>query len=237
MKFFRSSIGAILLLVTCCLNVGLVAYAGSDIEEAKQCMSTDSDNDIDCLLRLFLKNKPTLFRKLAQEGNPNYQYLLGRAYEGGDVGVPQDYAEAVRWYRKSAIQGNGMAQMALGMMYFDGRGVTRSHKAAFTWLEPAAEQGEPLAQVTLGTMYEAGDGVPQDYIQSYMWFNIAANSFSDTHHPSFSGPREVATMARGLVTERMTPDQIAEAQKITREWKPKKVTSRLTENWFDEMLQ
>jgi hypothetical protein len=200
-------------------------------------MSTDSDNGIDCLMRLFLKNKPTLFRKLAQEGNPNYQYLLGRAYEGGDVGVPQDFGEAVRWYRKSAVQGNGMAQMALGMMYFDGRGVARSHNAAFTWLEPATEQGKPLAQVTLGTMYEAGDGVPQDYIQSYMWFNIAANSFSDTHHSNFAGPREVVTMARGLVVERMTPDRITEAQKMAREWEPKKATSRLTENWFNAMLQ
>jgi TPR repeat protein len=117
------SIAAVLFLVTFCLNGGLAADVVPDIEEAKQCMSTDSDNGIDCLLRLFLKNKSTLFRKLAQEGNPNYQYLLGRAYEGGDVGVPQDYGEAVRWYRKSAIQGNGMAQMALGMMYFDGRRV------------------------------------------------------------------------------------------------------------------
>ena len=217
MKLFLSTIGAFLLLVMFYLNIGLVVYAGTDIEEAKKCLSPDSDDGIDCLLRLFLKSKPTLFRKLAQEGNPNYQYLLGRAYEGGIVGVPQDHAEAVRWYRKSAIQGNGMAQMALGMMYFDGKGVTRSHQTAFTWLKPAAEQGEPLAQVTLGTMYEAGDGVPQNLIQAHMWFDLAANSFSDAHNPSFAGPREVATMAR--------------------EWRPKQVTNRLRKNWFDEILE
>ena len=237
MKRLLSSIGTVLLGVIVCLHVGLDAYAGTDIEEAKTCLSPDSDNGMDCLLRLVLNKQPIRFRKLAQDGNQHYQYLLGRAYEGGVVGVPQEYGEAVRWYRKSAIQGNGMAQMALGMMYFDGKGVTKSHQAAFTWLKPAAEQGEPLAQVTLGTMYEAGDGVPQDFIQAHRWFSVAAALFSDTRNPSFAGPREVATMAREMLAERMTQDQIAEAQKLAKEWSPKHVASRLTENWFDEVLR
>ena len=237
MKFFLSSVGAVLLVAILCLNIDLDAYAGTDIEEAKTCLSPESDNGIDCLLRLILNKQPIRFRKLAQEGNQHYQYLLGRAYEGGVVGVPQEYGEAVRWYRKSAIQGNGMAQMALGMMYFDGKGVTRSHQTAFTWLKPAAEQGEPLAQVTLATMYEAGDGVPQDVIQAHMWFSVAAASFSDTRNPSFAGLREVATMAREMLGERMTQDQIAEAQKLAKEWSSKTVASRLTENWFDEVLR
>jgi hypothetical protein len=122
MKLIPSSMRVVLLVAIFCLNVGLDAYADTDIEEAKTCLLPDSDNRIDCLLRLVLNKRPTLFRKLAQEGNQNYQYLLGRAYEGGVVGAPQEYGEAVRWYRKSAIQGNGMAQMALGMMYFDGEG-------------------------------------------------------------------------------------------------------------------
>ena len=237
MKFFLSSVGAVLLVAILCLNIDLDAYAGTDIEEAKTCLSPNSDNGMDCLLRLILNRQPIRFRKLAQEGNHNYQYLLGRAYEGGVVGVPQEYGEAVRWYRKSATQGNGMAQMALGMMYFDGKGVTKSHQAAFTWLKPAAEQGEPLAQVTLGTMYEAGDGVPQDFIQAHMWFSVAAASFLDTRNPSVAGPREVATMAREMLAERMTQDQIAEAQKLAKEWSSKTVASRLTDNWFEEVLR
>ena len=237
MKRVLSSIGTVLLVGIFCLHVALDAYAGTDVEEAKTCPSSDSDNGIDCLLRLVLNKQPILFRKLAQEGNHNYQYLLGRAYEGGVVGVPQAYGEAVRWYRKSAIQGNGIAQMALGMMYFDGKGVTRSHQAAFTWLKPAAEQGEPLAQVTLGTMYEAGDGVPQDFIQAHMWFSLAAVSFSDTRSLNVAGPREVAIMARDMLVERMTQDQLVEAQKLAKEWKSKNVASRLTENWFDEVLR
>ncbi len=235
MHMLRSPIGAVLLLAMFCPNVSHVAYGKTDIEEGTQCTSHDSDDGIDCLLRLALKNKLTPFRRLAQDGNPNYQYLLGRAYQGGDVGVQQDYAEAVRWYRKAAIQGNGMAQMALGMMYFEGQGVTRSYETAFTWLKPAAEQGEPLAQVSLGTMYEAGDVVPRDFIQAYMWFSLAADSISDTHERSVAGPREVATMARQLIAERMASDQIAEAQKMAREWRPKKVRSRLADHWFEEM--
>lgn len=233
LKVILSSVGTVLLVVIFCLHAGLDAYAGTDIEEAKACLSPDFDNGMDCLLRLVLSKQPIRFRKLAQEGNQHYQYLLGRAYEGGVVGVPQENGEAVRWYRKSAIQGNGMAQMALGMMYFDGKGVTRSHQAAFTWLKPAAEQGESLAQVTLGAMYEAGNGVPQDLIQAHMWYSVAAASFSDTENPNVAGPREVATIARGMLAERM----IAQAQQQAKEWSPKKVARRLTENWFDEVLQ
>jgi TPR repeat protein len=86
-------------------------------------------------------------------------------------------------------------------------------------------------------MYEAGDGVPQDLIQSHMWFSLAAALFSDTKNPSFTGLREVATMAREMLAERMTQDQIAEAQKLAKEWRSKNVASRLTENWFDEVLR
>ena len=70
-----------------------------------------------------------------------------------------------------------------------------------------------------------------------MWFSIAAASFLDTRNPSFAGLREVATMARDMLAERMTQDQIAEAQKLAKEWSPKNVASRLTENWFDEVLR
>lgn len=201
-----------------------VAYAGSLKEEVEKCNNLEvaGRDRIDCLTRLTIKEKFPEILKRAEEGHAISQYILGRAYEKGDLGIPQDVNESMRWYREAAIQGLGAAQTELGMMYFKGQAVARSYKDAFTWLKPAAEQGEPLAQVTMGTMYEAGDGVPQDFVQAHMWFNLAAASFSDTRNPNFAVSREVATMARGLVAGRMTPDQIAEVQKMAREWRPKK---------------
>jgi TPR repeat protein len=73
-----------------------------------------------------------------------------------------------------------------------------------------AEKGNASAQFSLGFMYEIGQGVPQDYVQAYMWFNLAAAQ----------GTRGAAEWRERLAT-RMTPAQIAEAQKLASEWKPK----------------
>jgi len=75
---------------------------------------------------------------------------------------------------------------------------------------PLAEQGDALAQAMLGVMYDNGQGVPQDYVLAHMWFNLAAAQGFDT-----------AKAARDIAAERMTGSQIAEAQRLAREWKPK----------------
>ena len=72
-------------------------------------------------------------RQLANKGNAKAQLDLGRKYEKGD-GVPQDDAEAVKWYRKSAEQGNAKAQEYLGFMYEKGRGVSYHFHIRVTWL-------------------------------------------------------------------------------------------------------
>jgi TPR repeat protein len=58
---------------------------------------------------------------LAQQGNADAQYKLGVAYEVGLLGVPQDYAEAVRWYRAAAEQGDVSAQVKVGRMFAEGQ--------------------------------------------------------------------------------------------------------------------
>jgi len=60
--------------------------------------------------------------------------------------VPRDDAKAVRWYRKSADQGNASAQYLLGVMYDGGRGVTENHSEAVRWYRKAADQGHAFAQ-------------------------------------------------------------------------------------------
>src|SRR4029077_5458753 len=55
----------------------------------------------------------------------------------GGADVPQDDAEAVKWYRKSADGGNGSAQFTLGSMYEWGRGVEPDNVQADMWYSVA----------------------------------------------------------------------------------------------------
>ena len=56
-------------------------------------------------------------------------------------GAIQNYAEALKWYRKSAEQGVALAQLGLGIMYAGGKGVTKDYVAAHMWFSLAAELG------------------------------------------------------------------------------------------------
>jgi TPR repeat protein len=94
-------------------------------------------------------------------------------------GVPLDFAEAVKWYRK------------------------------------AANQGYAEAQYNLGILYATGGGVAQDYVQAHTWLNLAASRFPADHYRD-----DAVTMRDLVVAPNMTTAQIAEAQKLAREWRP-----------------
>jgi TPR repeat protein len=110
------------------------------------------------------------------------QFSLGSLYEQGR-GVPQNYAEAVKWYRKAAKRGYAAAQCNLALMYDQGKGVPQNYTEAAKWYRKAADRGAGIAdpevvataQVSLASMYEHGQGVPQDYVQAHMWYNLAAS--------------------------------------------------------------
>lgn len=157
-----------------------------------------------------------LYRPLAERGNPRAQSNLGVMYARGQA-VPQDYQQAVFWYRKAADQDNAIAQFNLGVMYDEGRGVPQDFVQATAWYRKAADQGYAEAQSNLGLMYELGQGVPQDFVQAHMWFNLAASRLPASGKVN----RELAVKNRDAVAAKMTPAQIADAQKLAREWKVK----------------
>ena len=110
----------------------------------------------------------------AQQGEAKSQYDLGHMYFHGE-GVPQNYAEALRWYRKAADQGNAKAQYAVGYMYHFGQGVPQNYAEALIWYRKAADQGYAKAQVNLGNMYYYGQGVAQDYPTALRWYRLSAD--------------------------------------------------------------
>ncbi len=123
---------------------------------------------------------------------------------------------ALREWRPLAEQGNANAQYFLGVMYAKGRGVPQDYAEAVKWSRKAAEQGVANAQFSLGVMYANGQGVPQDDAHAHMWFNLAASRFRP------GAGRDKAVKNRDTIAKRMTPAQISEADKLAREWRPKK---------------
>ena len=92
-------------------------------------------------------------------------------------------------------------------MYARGEGVPEDDAEAVRWYRLAAEQGLAAAQLNLGGSYANGEGVPEDHVLAYMWLNLsAAQGF------------EMAQENKDLFEQRMTRAQIAEAQRLSREW-------------------
>lgn len=157
-----------------------------------------------------------LQRPLGDQGFVKAQVNLGIMYAHGH-GVPRDDVEAIRWFRKAAEQGDPLAQHNLGVMYESGRGVPQSWAEAATWFRNAADQGLADAQYDLGRIYADGRGVQRDYVRAYLWFSLATGQGDQR-----------AAHSRSILVSLISPAQIAEGQKLAREWKPKNSVIRPT---------
>lgn len=168
----------------------------------------------------------SLLRPLAEQGNAAAQNYLGLLYDRGH-GVPQDSGQAMTWYRKAAEGGSAEAQYSLGAAHEFGFGAPRDEPQAASWYRKAAEQGFAEPQLSLGIMYDKGRGVPRDVVQAYMWMTIAAarlpaEAQAAGHPPAaIEGRRKRMLQYRDVVAAKMTAGQIAEAERLAREWQPK----------------
>ena len=93
---------------------------------------------------------------------------------------------------------------------------SNDYGTAFAKFKKAAEAGNADAQGRLALRYALGRGVPQDFVQAHKLFTIAASTETDKEQ------RDKYVGNRDLVSGKMTPNQVAEAQRLVREWKPKK---------------
>lgn len=117
-------------------------------------------------------------RPAAEAGDPQAQFYLGSLYEAG-AGVPRDYSRAVNWYTRAAEQGHGSAQLALGLILYNGAGegsVPQDLEEAARWLMAAARQEDPkpYAQFLVGHMYLEGRGLPRDLKKAEAYARAAA---------------------------------------------------------------
>jgi TPR repeat protein len=83
----------------------------------------------------------------------------------------------------------------------------RLDRRSKTAREHAADKGQVEAQFDMGLMYSTGHGVEQDYVAAHKWFNLAAAQ----------GNQEARTHRADLARD-MSAAEIAQAQKLAREW-------------------
>jgi hypothetical protein len=183
------------------------------------------------------------YRPLAERGDPEAQYRIGRMYEFGN-GYAQDKAQGIAWIRKAAAQGHADAEQELGVIYATGDGVKQDNVQAVAWFRKAAEQGEATAQYNLGLMYAKGQGVAKDYAQAFDWWRKSAvQGNADAqfklavvyHNGQGAAKDEVFALAnatiaarngdkenidyRNEIAEALTPEQKRRATALANAWK------------------
>ena len=161
---------------------------------------------VSALAALFFLSAPLAAQTLEAD-----MRLAAGAYERKDM------ATAVRIWKVWAGKGNAEARTLLGAMYWSGEGVPRDHKEAARLYLLAANQGYARAQNNIGFMLGFGEGIPpQDDIEAYKWLSLAISEYTAKNQDRLDQTREdLATLAK-----RMSPAQIAEAQRRAKLWKP-----------------
>ena len=118
--------------------------------------------------------------------------------------------------RERAANGDPDAQFTLGKNYEAGRsGLKQNYAEAAGWYRKSAEQGNVYAQASLGILYHSGKGLPHDDVQAEMWFTISAEHAPPNDHDTIAEMRD-------SVGAHLSAQQMAEAQRMAREWQPKK---------------
>ncbi|MDR0823371.1 MAG: sel1 repeat family protein [Endomicrobium sp.] len=113
-------------------------------------------------------------RELAEQGDAEAQCKLGAMYHNGNDEVEQNDEEAFKWLKKSAEQGNALAQAHLARTYLYGYGTKQNFQEALKWSKKSAEQDNCEGQCVLGLIYCCDSGVKQDFIEAIKWFKEAA---------------------------------------------------------------
>lgn len=109
----------------------------------------------------------------SRAGDAQAQFMLGKAYHQGQLGLTQDYAKAFSLFL-SAAKTSDQASFMLSRMAKFGQGVPRDVKACVHWLQVSSDQGNGQAMYLLSTAYANGDGVDKDPKLARHWLEESA---------------------------------------------------------------
>jgi hypothetical protein len=205
---------------------GLAAYNARDFDKAAQLLKPLADKGNagaqEKLGRMYERGKGApkdftqaeyWYRKAAEQGDPAAQARLGFMYRIGE-GVTRDPKQAAKWYAMGATKGNPLAQVGLGFMSMEGIGTPADFGAAAGWFDKAANQGDASAMLALGALYERGKGVAQSNVQALKWTILATTDDGEYEQELFDRAKRL----RKEMSERMTPEQVGEAERAARSW-------------------
>ena len=159
------------------------------------------------------------YRLAADGGVADAQAGLGRIYQDGRI-VSRDSSESLRWYRASAEQEHQHAIIMLGHAFHYGKGVRQNYAEAVKWYRFGAELGYSSAQYFLGSMYGSGKGVRKDLVQAHKWYNLTASRTASDGIAAV-----MAAAHRDGVEKLLTPTELAEAERLAREWRSRTPTA------------
>ena len=126
-------------------------------------------------------------RAAAEGGDIAAQYVLGECFYEGMKGAPQDHAQALVWWRRSAAGNMANAQGFLGLMHESGEGGLAVDLAEGARLYAlAAAQGLDSALFNLGTCYYFGNGVPRDLVEAARLYRLSAEQGNDLAQANLS---------------------------------------------------
>jgi TPR repeat protein len=161
------------------------------------------------------------WRKAAAQNQVSAEAALGQLYliPLAPYGTKYiNYEEANRFLHQAVAHGSVVALNNLGVAYENGLGVPRDFAQAAYWYREAAERGDAQGQANLGQLYFDGRGVTNDLVQAYMWFKLSAgqgNNLGTTGLGSFQS------------RELLTPKQIAEAEQMVLNFRPRQSQNQL----------
>lgn len=161
------------------------------------------------------------YEKAADAGDSGAMSSLGAIYRAGE-GVPVSFKEALYWLNRAEKLSDPDAQSLLALMYINGEGVPQDFQKAFSLSLAAAEQGDVFSQLRVGSLLFVGQGAPRNLVESHKWINLGLSALP----ASSSEQRKKASELLGLISEKMTKLQVAEAQRLAREWLEKRQVSR-----------
>lgn len=155
------------------------------------------------------------YLKAADKGVTAAMHNLGLLYLAGS-GVYKDEQKAIEYFKQAAEKGNYSSMRKLAFAYLNGEGVVKDYAEAQMWLLKSAEEDDKStyaevhkARNALGALYEYGWGIEKDIVLAYAWYNIAA-----------SGGYDKAKQNLARVEKTIKPEELREAQTLSREWKP-----------------
>ena len=184
-----------IVLVAAFIFLLSVPCIAGNIEDAQKALS---ENDGETALSILLP--------LAENGDGDAQMTLGAMYEIGRF-LPKDHNLSLQWYLRAAEQGKPEAQHLVCLKYYFGEHIIQDHSAALQWCLLAAEQGHLSSQMQLAVMFSKGVAIRRDIVKAHMWSNIAsALGFG------------AAGSYRDLLADRMSPEQVADAQVMAKQW-------------------